>query len=428
MVVGWLSAERPTDALKLVLVPLVALAVLSPAIPMVLAAGALPYSTSIFGAGGYQVTASDVLLVLGVGGAVLADFAGDRIGINRLKPLIPAFAVYLFAISIAWAHLPSTGGVVAIVQRVELVAAAVVAGAYLAKRGMLQRALLFYVAGASVLAVTAIFVVFVQGDTPENYLGVQKNPAGQAVANALLIVLFHRRLPSRLPFAVLLVAGLVAAQSRGAILATIIAVGIVAALMSNNKRLRGLAIVPVIVAVFYGGFSALPAAQQDRLTNFAPGGDVATETRQNYADDAIAKFRSDPALGTGVGLYQAGSKLDLTYTTDPHNVLLLELAEGGVVLGAGFAVLVLSSGWVLLRRRQRDPIVLCALAVQLSTVIHGVVDVYWVRGTPVMGWLLVGAALWLAADARPDGQEEEAAEPVRASSTLYSSPRAARAL
>jgi hypothetical protein len=33
-----------------------------------------------------------------------------------------------------------------------------------------------------------------------------------------------------------------------------------------------------------------------------------------------------------------------------------------------------------------------AAAVLLATVAHGLVDIYWVRGTPVLSWLLVGMA------------------------------------
>jgi hypothetical protein len=31
-----------------------------------------------------------------------------------------------------------------------------------------------------------------------------------------------------------------------------------------------------------------------------------------------------------------------------------------------------------------------AAGILIATVAHGLVDVYWVRGTPVLGWLLVG--------------------------------------
>jgi len=31
-----------------------------------------------------------------------------------------------------------------------------------------------------------------------------------------------------------------------------------------------------------------------------------------------------------------------------------------------------------------------AAAVLVATAAHGLVDVYWVRGTPLLGWLIVG--------------------------------------
>ena len=59
------------------------------------------------------------------------------------------------------------------------------------------------------------------------------------------------------------------------------------------------------------------------------------------------------------------------------------------MFAASFIVLVV-------RRRVRalataaSPLAPAAAGVLLATVAHGLVDVYWVRGTPVLGWLLVG--------------------------------------
>ena len=41
-----------------------------------------------------------------------------------------------------------------------------------------------------------------------------------------------------------------------------------------------------------------------------------------------------------------------------------------------------------------------AVGVVLATAAHGLVDVYWVRGTPVLGWLLVGMACGALAQRR----------------------------
>jgi membrane-bound metal-dependent hydrolase YbcI (DUF457 family) len=74
----------------------------------------------------------------------------------------------------------------------------------------------------------------------------------------------------------------------------------------------------------------------------------------------------------------------------------LEAAEGGYVFAASFVLLIAGTAFALwrLRRFELAPV---AAAVLLATVAHGLVDVYWVRGTPVLGFLLVGMVCGLAA-------------------------------
>ena len=45
----------------------------------------------------------------------------------------------------------------------------------------------------------------------------------------------------------------------------------------------------------------------------------------------------------GVGNYLAGSATNLTQATDPHDVILLEAAEGGYIFAASFILLVVGS-------------------------------------------------------------------------------------
>jgi len=79
----------------------------------------------------------------------------------------------------------------------------------------------------------------------------------------------------------------------------------------------------------------------------------------------------------------------LTSSTDPHDVVLLQAAEGGWAFAGSFVVLVLGGVLALIRLRRVD-LAPAALGVLIATVAHGLVDVYWVRGTPVLSWLLVG--------------------------------------
>ncbi|WP_139977452.1 O-antigen ligase family protein [Nocardioides litoris] len=405
--VGRLSATRPSSALALAVVPLLVVSALAPTWPLVASVALLPFQSDNFDTtiAGLRVGPSDALFLLGLGGVVLGMLGGEDHRLRRLGPVMPYVAAYFALLLVAWVNLPSVQGVATIVQRFELVAAAIVVGGFLAAMGKLQLVLTSYVLAATLLAAVAVVAGLVNGGIAEELLGVQKNPAGQAIANALLIVMFNRKTPFRAPVAAVLVLGLVAAQSRGALLATVVALALAVVLSSSSRRLRAIAVIPIVVGVAYAAFSALPSSSRDRLVTTDASGDVANQIRQSYADDAVVKIKSAPILGTGVGLYVAGEAIDQTLTLDPHNVVLLEAAEGGVVLLTGFTLLTLGSAWVLIRRRHKHPVVLVALTVQVSIILHGTVDVYWVRGTPVLGWILVGAALWLAAD---DGDGDEA--------------------
>jgi hypothetical protein len=121
-----------------------------------------------------------------------------------------------------------------------------------------------------------------------------------------------------------------------------------------------------------------------------------TETiRTVFVNDAIFQWHLTQGRGVGVGNYvQADAALSRVLTHDPHNVFVLALVEGGIPLIAAFILLVGGSLlWLL--RMPKTALVVAAIAVQVSTFAHAYVDVYWVRGTPAMGWALVGVAAML---------------------------------
>jgi ABC-type amino acid transport system permease subunit len=59
------------------------------------------------------------------------------------------------------------------------------------------------------------------------------------------------------------------------------------------------------------------------------------------------------------------------------------------VFAASFILLIGGVAFALWRVR-RNELAAGAAAVLVATAAHGLVDVYWVRGTPVLGWLIVG--------------------------------------
>jgi O-antigen ligase len=147
----------------------------------------------------------------------------------------------------------------------------------------------------------------------------------------------------------------------------------------------------------------LPSTVTARFTNFSgaagTAGAYAIDIRGEYVHDAEQLIAAHPWTGVGVGNYLAGNVQQVTLTTDPNNVLLLEAAEGGYLFAASFVLLIGGAVFALWRLR-RIELAPAAVAVVLATVAHGLVDIYWVRGTPVLGFLLVGMACGLAAQRR----------------------------
>jgi hypothetical protein len=147
-------------------------------------------------------------------------------------------------------------------------------------------------------------------------------------------------------------------------------------------------------------YQSLPSDVTARLTSFTgasgSSGAYNIDVRFQYARDAEQLIAAHPWTGIGVGNYLAGDAASGTQTTDPHDVILLEAAEGGYGFAASFVLLIGGAAFAL-RRLRRVELAPAAVAVLLATAAHGLVDVYWVRGTPVLGFLVVGMACGLAA-------------------------------
>lgn len=396
--VGRASAQRPDSAVLTVALPVGVTALLFPSVVLTLAVAALAFPNALpVGAGGLEISASDVLLLIGSAGLVLSLAFGEIGQGGRLweavKPIAVPVGCYFATMLLAVLANLSRDSVTAFGQRMSLVVLAILAGAALADRALLNRAIQGYVAVTSLLAAYAVLSVLGLGAAPETFLGVQKNPAGGAISVALLLVVASQKFPFRAGVTILLSLGLLSSLSRGAIIGTLVALAVVAIVRGPGRRLRDVSVIALISGALAAAYNVLPKDQQDRLLDVQPGTDEASRIRTDYATDAIGIFRENRWFGVGPGNYNGGP-LEPN-TPDPHNVTLLTAAEGGVVMVLGAAVLLCATAWLLLRRARHDRVVLMALAVQVGTVVHGVVDVYWVRNTPVLSWFLVGAALAL---------------------------------
>jgi hypothetical protein len=349
---------------------------------------------------GLHVAASDVMLVF-IAARLVADAAASRQQLRILRALRPVWLVFfqygwLILVLLA-IHLGVSTGVKSL-QRIELFVLPAVAGVYMTFHGRHILVLRAYVVTTTVLGILWP-VLSAHGLTGE----IGKNSAGQLIAMAILMVMGVRGLRNLLPCVPLLLIGLGLTASRGSVLA--LAVGIVVLSVVVGGQNRRVLVTRTIVILVTGlvVFQLLPASDTARLTNFSgaagASGGYNIDVRFQYARDAEQLIREHPWTGVGVGNYLAGDPAVGTQTSDPHDVLLLEAAEGGYVFLVSFLALI--GGTVLaLWRMRRVELAPVAAAVLLATMAHGLVDVYWVRGLPVPGFLLVGMACGLASRGR----------------------------
>lgn len=395
VVLGFIAATVVGHSLALgfaaCALPLVPIMLLRPEIPAVAALAVLPFETNLAPVSvGVNVAASDLLFAICFVGLIYR-YSTDleaRARLRHLRPLLSIVAIYVAAAILVTAAHPGKTTLVNLVQRVEVVGIPLLVGATLLSARAANLALRLFMVAAVVVATAALLTPGVAG----SYLGIQKNPAGQYIADAafLSIVCIPKPVMRYLVFGYLVV-GVYSTHSRGALLGVLVGVAVYLAVTSSNLVQAGTRIVSAAVLAF-AVFSFLPHTAQERLLGQAKTTQFNDLVRREYAEDATRIIGDHPVLGVGIGNYFAGEATNGSLSTDPHNIVLLETAEGGYVLITAFGLLQLGALVIVLRRRKAGW-ALAALAVQIAILTHAQVDIYWVRGTPVMGWLLIGLTL-----------------------------------
>lgn len=403
LLVGYLAITRPQVAILLAATPAVLFLIARPSWAAALGVLLVPVLHSVVGSegGSVVVSPSDAVFLL------------TAIGIFPLLLLVPEWharlpamrTLFLFSLPwLAWllvilaAH-SSVHSAFKTMTAIEVTVFPVLIGACVLDKERARWALYGYLASAGVLAMLWI------GGGPSSFAG-NKNAAGQhlAIAVLLTIVLARGRIRG---YAVvpLFVVGILFASSRGAIVG--LAFGIIALLALRGLgswRRTALATV-ALSAIVLIGYNAVPLKVQarvqaiftasDRVTGVGSAVEQSTaynlSLRKAYREDALRIVQENPILGVGTGNYHAGT--GPTISSDPHNVLLRTAAEGGIPDTAAFLFMIGGTGLLLVRRLGRNPWAGAAIAIQVATLTHATVDVYFTRGIPVLSWLLVGMAL-----------------------------------
>lgn len=293
---------------------------------------------------------------------------------------VPYFVVAIMSVFF------NDGAFATLAQRLEIILVWSLFGVLLYVKRAIAAFVSWFVAACIILSLAWISNPGVGG-----VLGVQKNPSGGVIAAGILVLLLSpMRNRWRLPGIAILCGGLLSTGSRGSMLGLAVGVLLLLFFVEHWKRV----LIPFIGAAFSSALilSALPQSVTDRLFAQDDSGLYTVDIRGAFVADALAKFQTAPWSGIGIGNYiQTDPALLSVATRDPHNVLALSLAEGGYpLLGAFILLCVVSLLW--LATKPKSSLLVLALAVQTSILVHALVDVYWVRGTPAIGWTFIGAA------------------------------------
>lgn len=202
-----LASGQTVVAAAASLLPIVGWVLAQPVVLLVPLGAVLPDTRSLTGGrGGFHVSISDIVLVLvGAGILIESTLARPLPVVRVLRPVLLPVLQYGAVMALLLVFHLGGGEVAQTAQRFELFLLPLIIGAYAALKGQHIRLLQAYV-----VASTALAIVW-----PLYDFGMQKNPVGQMIANAILLLVAVQRLRGLLPCLLILVPGLLLTQSRG---------------------------------------------------------------------------------------------------------------------------------------------------------------------------------------------------------------------
>jgi len=306
-------------------------------------------------------------------------------GAIRMQPLLWAGAAY---ISLAAPQLilnPYLGNAIELVHEFVLVLGSMVVGFAIGRQGRARLALSVYALAGCGIAVAAIVVAFSQGFQPV-YLGMlHKNAIGGILMVAALITFANppwlnwRPVWAYASFA-LCAFGILAAQSRQAIIALLVGVIIVGLRPRhhNGKRSRWIWFLLVPVAYFVYAEVSAQLAQNDQFSSSAQ--------RLAWYADSISVWQMSPIFGVGQRWWIAGYAGFTGF--QPPNAEIEVLTTVGIVGLFGF--LAMFAGAIWLTAKLPPAYGTLALAVIVARLVQGQFDLYWVAGQSSILWIIAG--------------------------------------
>jgi hypothetical protein len=393
LVAGYLAVRDPTLAAALIgLGVLLALIARSPISIAILVAPA-SFNVSRLSIG-HGVSLPDIVLLI----ATFLSFPalarlGTPPGVSKVRRWFGVYAVAMFAIVLI--H-PDVLGLIEALHRTLLVAGPLGVGAWVYLEGHTRLALRLLIGVAVVVGAIVFIAEAAHGFSSSlQPLGLNKNYIGSILGLCILVLL---AVPGELDLKpqwrylafVVMGGALVATHSRAAMGSLVVGIFVWFFRTHSDYRRRSF----IIAAVLGVGFLAYASfLLSNQVANTKATQNTNSVAVRNKTEDAtIALWRTSPVAGVGIYYYNYPQYQEMNrYLVAPTNAVVEALAEGGIVLAAGFIVFNVGAISVLLR--YRNPLAVAGLALVADRLTHGMVDIFWTAGVASLPWLIVGMGL-----------------------------------
>lgn len=289
--------------------------------------------------GGIDLSYSDALLIAATAVALPAL---SRWPLSpRARLLLLGLTIYLSLVTFTIAFHPSIRSFAEVFHRAVLVGGSVIIGVQLVRTGRHVLALRLLLAATVTVSFASVATALSTGLQPAYPWGLHKNFVGSLFATFLLLAVIHYpvfRLPSigRFPLLVVLGAGLLASQSRGAFLT------LLAGLLVLAVRQQGRHTLPVRAAAVLAvcGIAALIITSvQNQLQERVETGNLndSLAQRKQVETATFDLWRENWLVGVGLKYFTTGAFGAANQA--PNNVLNESMAETGIVGTTGFLIL-----------------------------------------------------------------------------------------
>ena len=278
-------------------------------------------------------------------------------------------------------------------HRITLYGGSMIVGAAIVTAGVTRQALRLFVGVSAAVGALAVVDTVLDGLEPASVLGINKNHLGLVMGVAFLVLVCARSVirwnPNAIAIAqILVLGGLLASQSRAAALATALALIVRPFLIRGSDRRRKVSIALAASALALVAISAISIQIRDLDR---PAGELKFNTfNSRFTDlsEAIDEvFRPSPLTGGGLKYFNTpGAK-----RVAPHNLVVNELAESGVLGLVGATVLI--GATIVALRRSRSEFAVLGLLVFGVRLLQGMADVYWVAGPLTIALIVAGMGL-----------------------------------